>query len=50
MAFANDTLRTEGEVSETRSEENTDIIVLRQRLTSGERTIAEATTEVRLPQ
>ena len=50
MAFANDTLRTQGEVSETRSEENTDIIVLRQRLTSGERTIAEATTEVHLPQ
>ena len=48
MAFADDTLRTEGEVSEVRSEESADVIVLQQRLTCGERLIAEATTEIRL--
>ena len=50
MAFADDTLRTEGEVSEVRSEETANVIVVQQRLTSGERLIAEATTEIRLSQ
>ena len=50
MAFADDTLRTEGKVSEVRSEEGANVIVLQQRLTSGERLIAEATTEIRLSQ
>ena len=40
----------EGEVSEVRSEEDANVIVLQQRLTSGERLIAEATTEIRLSQ
>lgn len=45
MAFAGDTLRTEGSVSEVRQ----DRIILVQKLMNGERVAAEATTEIRLP-
>ena len=45
MAFAGDTLRAEGEVKEMRD----GAVVLTQRLTCGERLVAEATTELRLP-
>lgn len=45
MAFAGDTLRAEGSVSEVRQ----DRIVLAQKLMNGERVAAEATTEIRLP-
>jgi acyl dehydratase len=45
MAFAGDTLRVEGEVKEIRDSS----VVLTQRLTCGERLVAEATTELRLP-
>ncbi len=49
MAFAGDSLVAEGEVAETRSEDGAVVVVLSQRLRNGEKTIAEATTEVRLP-
>jgi acyl dehydratase len=49
MAFAGDTLMTEGEVTEVRIEDSADIVVLKQRLTCGARLVSEATTEVRLP-
>ena len=49
MAFAGDTLRTEGEVQEIRPESAADVIVLKQRLTKAGQLVAEATTEVRLP-
>jgi acyl-CoA thioesterase FadM len=45
MAFAGDTLRVEGEVNEMRD----GAVVLTQRITCGNRLIAEATTELRLP-
>ena len=45
MAFAGDTLRAEGTVSEVRH----DAVVLTQRLMNQERVAAEATTEIRLP-
>ena len=45
MAFAGDTLCAQGEVKEKRD----GVIVLTQRLTCGERLVAEATTELRLP-
>ena len=45
MAFAGDTLRAEGEVKEVRDGS----VILTQRLTSGDRLVAEATTELRLP-
>jgi acyl dehydratase len=45
MAFAGDTLRAEGEVKELRD----GAVVLSQRLTCGDRLVAEATTELRLP-
>lgn len=44
MAFAGDTLRAEGEVSELRA----DGVVLAQRLTCAGRLVAEAVTEIRL--
>jgi acyl dehydratase len=44
MAFAGDTLRAEGQVTEVRQ----NIVVLTQRLTSAGRLVAEATTEIRL--
>mgnify|MGYP003311323836 CR=1 FL=1 len=49
-AYSDATLRTEGEVSEVRSEETAKVIVVQQRLTSGEQLIAEATTEIRVSQ
>ena len=49
MAFAGDTLRTEGEVDEVRSGPDGDVVVLNQRLSCGDRLISEATTEVLLP-
>ena len=45
MAFAGDTLRAEGEVKELRD----GAVVLAQRLTCGDRLVAEATTEMMLP-
>ena len=45
MAFAGDTLRAEGSVSEVRQ----DRIILVQKLMNGGRVAAEATTEIRLP-
>ena len=45
MAFAGDTLRAQGEVQEIRD----GVVVLAQRLTCGDRLVAEATTELRLP-
>jgi acyl dehydratase len=44
MAFAGDTLRAEGEVTEVRE----NVVVLAQRLLNGERVAAEAVTEIRL--
>jgi len=45
MAFAGDTLRAEGTVSEVKG----NVVVLAQRLMNQERVAAEATTEIRLP-
>jgi acyl dehydratase len=45
MAFAGDTLRAEGEVKEMSG----GTIVLAQRLTCGDRLVAEASTELQLP-
>ncbi|HJM92625.1 MAG: MaoC/PaaZ C-terminal domain-containing protein [Alphaproteobacteria bacterium] len=45
MAFAGDTLRTEGQVSEVLDD---GVVVLRQQLKKGEKIVAEAVTEVRL--
>jgi len=45
MAFAGDTLRVEGSVSDVRG----NVVVLAQRLLNKDRVTAEATTEVRLP-
>ena len=45
MAFAGDTLRAEGSVSEVKR----DGIILVQKLMNGEHVAAEATTEIRLP-
>jgi acyl dehydratase len=45
MAFAGDTLRAEGSVSEVRR----NIVVVDQKLMNGDRVAAEATTEIRLP-
>jgi acyl dehydratase len=45
MAFAGDTLRAESEVKEMRD----GAVVLTQRLTCGDRLVAEATTELQLP-
>jgi acyl dehydratase len=44
MAFAGDTLRAEGQVTEVRE----NLVLLTQRLTSAGRLVAEATTEIRL--
>jgi acyl dehydratase len=44
MAFAGDTLRTEGAVSEVRGD---GVVVLTQQILKGEVTVADATTEVR---
>jgi len=45
MAFAGDTLRTEGQVSDVLDD---GVVELRQQLKKGEKTVAEAVTEVRL--
>ena len=45
MAFAGDTLRAEGSVTEVKDHH----VVLAQRLTNGGRVCAEATTRIRLP-
>lgn len=45
MAFAGDTLRAEGSVSEVRP----NAVVLAQRLMNQDRVVAEATTQIRLP-
>jgi acyl-CoA thioesterase FadM len=45
MAFARDTLRAEGSVSEVSGS----VVVLAQRLTNAGRVSAEATTRIRLP-
>lgn len=45
MAFAGDTLRAEGEITEV----NDRIVILAQRLTNAGRLTAEAITEIRLP-
>jgi acyl dehydratase len=45
MAFAGDTLRAQGEVKEMHGR----TVVLSQRLTCGERVVAEAITELQLP-
>jgi acyl dehydratase len=45
MAFAGDTLRAEGAVSEVKGT----VVVLTQRLMNEDRVAAEATTEIRLP-
>jgi acyl dehydratase len=45
MAFAGDTLRAEGAVSEIKG----NVVVLSQRLMNAERVAAEARTEIRLP-
>ncbi len=49
MAFAGDTLRLEGQVSEVRVEEDGAVAVLHQQVKKGDDVVAEATTEVRLP-
>ena len=49
MAFAGDTLRVEGEVSAVRPGEGHSVVILAQRLTNGERLVADATAELRLP-
>ena len=45
MAFAGDTLRAEGSVTEVKD----NVVVLAQRLMNGERVSADATTRIRLP-
>jgi len=49
MAFAGDTLRAEGEVSAVRAFAGGHLVELTQRLTNAGRCVAEATTEIRLP-
>lgn len=49
MAFAGDTLRAEGEVTAVRAFAGGHLVELAQRLTSAGRRVAEATTEIRLP-
>ena len=49
MAFAGDTVRGEGEISAIRAEGDHDVVSVAQRLSVGDRLVAEAWTEVRLP-
>jgi acyl dehydratase len=49
MAFAGDTLRAEGEVTAVRPGPHGPSVMLAQRLTSAGRLVADATTEIRLP-
>jgi acyl dehydratase len=49
MVFAGDTVRGEGEISAIRAEGDHDVVSLAQRLSVGDRLVAEAWAEVRLP-
>lgn len=49
MAFAGDHLLTVGEVTAIRVHGEFDIVSVAQRITNGDRVVAEATAEVRLP-
>ena len=49
MAFAGDTIRAEGEVTEIRPGAGHDLLVIAQRLKIGDRVCAESTAEIRLP-
>ena len=49
MAFAGDTLRCEGQVSEVRAEAGYHVVMLAQRLVSGDRLCAESATTLHLP-
>jgi hydroxyacyl-ACP dehydratase HTD2-like protein with hotdog domain len=50
MAFAGDTLRAEGEVTAVGPGASGPVVVLAQRVTSAGHLVAEATTEIRLPE
>ena len=50
MAFAGDTLIATGEVTETAAEKGRVVVRLSQVLRKGEQVVAEATTEVLLPE
>lgn len=50
MAFAGDPLRTEGEITAIRVAGDAGIVTIAQRIKTGDRVVAEATAEVRLPQ
>ena len=49
MVFAGDTVRGEGEISAIRAEGDHDVVSVAQRLSVGDRVVAEASVEVRLP-
>jgi acyl dehydratase len=49
MVFAGETVRGEGEISAIRAEGDHDIVSIAQRLSVGDRLVAEAWVEVRLP-
>jgi acyl dehydratase len=49
MVFAGDTVRGEGEIRGIRAERDHDIVSVAQRLSVGDRVVAEASAEVRLP-
>ena len=49
MVFAGDTVRGEGEISAIRAEGDHDVVSVAQRLSVGDRIVAEASSEVRLP-
>jgi len=49
MVFAGDTVRGEGEISAIRAEGEHDVVSVAQRLSVGDRLVAEARAEVRLP-
>lgn len=50
MAFAGDTLRIEGQVAELLDGGEGNVVVLQQQLKKGDDVVAEATTEVSLPE
>ena len=49
MVFAGDSVRAEGEISAIRADGEHDIVTVAQRLKVGDRVVAEASAEVRLP-
>lgn len=49
MVFAGDTVRGEGAISAIRAEGEHDVVSVAQRLSVGDRIVAEASAEVRLP-